>query len=315
MRLSDIYAKVSSDPKYSSLFQNTGQRSAVRPDTEWWDTTTPQVGQYSTDQSSATRQGPELKIPMRPSLAWFEQSGLLDKMPKTEADAIREYYLGGKLTAGGGKGEPAPNVDVGVPGWSAPTPGSFLDKATGVTMKTLSGAFPMIRATDDPAQLAAMKYYGIRNPDLRDVPGIISPFMSMPFASLFGLPMHMLAKKLSPSYLRAVSPADATSPALADAQAAFSDQALADFGFDPSTGMVGFTGEMSSPLGGFDLGSSMEGGLTGFDLGPSLDGMTGWDGSMGDSDGGMTGWDGGSSPLDGVGSLDSDGEGDAGTVL
>lgn len=308
MRLSDIYKKVAGDPKYSTLFQNTGQQAAVRPDTEDWGEAAPQLNQYNTPQGPGSKEGPDLKIPARPSLAWFEQSGLFDKMPKTEADAIREYYLGGKTTAGGGMGDKAPSVDAGLPGWSAPAPGGFLDKVTGPVMKTLAGAFPMLRATDDPAQLAAMKHWGIRNPDLRDVPGIISPFMSMPFASLFGLPMHLAAKKLSPSYLAAVSPAEVMSPSLSDAQASFADQAMKDFGFDPSTGMVGLSGMMDSPLGGFDLGNAMEGGLTGWDMGPAIGGMTGWDG-------GMTGWDGGSSPLDGVGSLDPDGEGDAGNVL
>lgn len=229
--------------------------------------------------------------------------------------------------------------------FSPPEKGSFLDKATAMTVKALTSAFPIFKATDDPVQQTMLDRYGVERPSLKDVPSFIMPFAPVNPFTLALTPVfraiHEYKMAVDPRYRLAVRPwedqvaIDDYSP-VDNAIQSFKDAAPSMFGFtdesraapmspsdysldptNPATPMsaydysvdpdLGVDTGFGSAIGGFGDQSGF-GGLGGFS-GGALGGF-----GLGDNSG-MTG-------LGGVGSLggeeggtsSADGSGDAGST-
>jgi hypothetical protein len=260
---------------------------------EIWNSMQSKMQSQMQQRSLAPQAGMRLNNPFDASAYSFGTPAPKDPFTEEEKAARDEQIKQDRLNRGltpGIEGQD-PNVDVGVPGWSPPTPGSFLDTATKYTMKALTSAFPMVRATDDPMQQAMMDRYGIRRPDARDIPGLLSPFAPIAAPAKFALaPLAQIAhyayKKVNPEYAKLTdmtptqtNPSPSFDP-VADTlgfmdrmsqmeaptlgpptmDQSFMDSISSMMGFDPSGfGMMGSTGDQAgNTLDGSSIGEDAD---------------------------------------------------------
>lgn len=219
------------------------------------------------------------------SLQALMGQGVLSRMDPTSLQGVLEMFLG---SPGGGLGEPQPSIDAGIPGWQDPEEGSFTDSLSRAVMGPLAGAFPVVRASDDPAQAATLSRYGVE--PVRSIPQAVAvalQTMTMVPAlpAVMAVPLAIIAQIVS------------SLTGLNDPQGTTNPGALAGFGFDPSN----TSPDAMGALGGF--GGFGEGGMTGFGgIGEGMSLSPDADRSLAEAIadamgaiGGMTGYDGGSS--------------------